>query len=191
MSPREKEFKKQDIVNAAFEVVRKQGREKLSARTIAQVLNSSTMPIYSYMKSMKKLEREIEHKASDLLFEYQTVCRTGRPFLDTGIGYVIFAKEEKNLFKYMFMTERSSLPDQPNDNDLDTIVEIMHEDSTLEGLDREKMRAVLEKMWIFVHGLACMLSFGIFEQDSEEHIVSLIQQTGNFVIQGEIHRNEA
>ena len=46
----------ENIVEAAFQVVRSDGIEKLSARAIAKQLNSSTMPIYHHIKSMKNLE---------------------------------------------------------------------------------------------------------------------------------------
>lgn len=192
MSPKSKSFSRKDIINAAFEVVRKRGREKLSARTVARVMNSSTMPIYSYMQSMKKLEEELAYKASELLYQYQTTRRTGHTFLDMGIGYVIFAREECHLFRYMFMTEHSArdLQDRRFDTDLNTLIEKMGDDQTLEGLDKQQMQKILEKMWIFVHGLATLLSFGVFEHDSEEYIIELIRQTGGDVIRGEMKRND-
>ena len=100
-----RKFSADDIVEAAFRVIRKYGLEKFSARSIASELGSSTMPLYSGHRSMKDLEEAITKGATDLLLEYQTKERTGRGFLDMGVGYVMFAMEEKNLFRMMLFRE--------------------------------------------------------------------------------------
>jgi len=101
--PRKNLFTKDIFINAAFKILREKGRDKLSARSLARELKCSTMPVYSYLKSMKTLVNDLEEKAIDLMLTYQTTSSTGQPFLDMGLGYVLFARNEKNLFRFLFM----------------------------------------------------------------------------------------
>ncbi len=100
--PAKGSFTREMFIDAAFKIVRSKGREKLSARSLAKELKCSTMPIYSYLKSMKSLDRQLGEKAIDVLLGYQTTPRTGQAFFDMGFGYVLFARQEKNLFRYLF-----------------------------------------------------------------------------------------
>ena len=100
--PVKSKFTAEDIIDAAFLIVRSEGAEKCSARAIAHELNSSTMPIYSCLSSMKELKEAVLKKALDLLISYETKVRTGDVLLDMGIGYIMFAKTEKHLFRMLF-----------------------------------------------------------------------------------------
>jgi AcrR family transcriptional regulator len=105
--PRKNLFTKDMFVDAAFRIIREKGRDKLSARSLARELKCSTMPVYSYLKSMKTLVNDLEEKAIDLMLTYQTTSSTGQPFLDMGLGYVLFARNEQNLFRFLFMESES------------------------------------------------------------------------------------
>src|SRR4030042_199696 len=100
--PARSSFTREMFINAAFKIVRVKGWDRLSARSLAKELNCSTMPIYSYLKSMKRLNKELGKRAIGLLLTYQTTPRTRNTFLDTGLGYVLFAKRERNLFRFLF-----------------------------------------------------------------------------------------
>ncbi len=92
-------FTRAEIVDAAFKLVREKGWAVLSTRSLAEVLGSSARPIYSHFKSMGELEEEIAKRGVDLLYKYMIQERTGDPWHDHGIGYVLFAQEEKRLFR--------------------------------------------------------------------------------------------
>jgi AcrR family transcriptional regulator len=123
--PRKNLFTKDMFINAAFKIIREKGRDKLSARSLARELGCSTMPVYSYLKSMKTLVSDLEEKAIDLMLTYQTTSSTGQPFFDMGLGYVLFARSEKNLFRFLFMGHersqrhsRANRPPRDNEKDL-------------------------------------------------------------------------
>ena len=92
-------FTKTQIVEAAFKLVRVKGWDALTTRSLADALGTSARPIYSYFKSMEELEEEISKKGVDLLYDYMVQERTGDPWHDHGIGYVMFAQKEKRLFR--------------------------------------------------------------------------------------------
>lgn len=190
-----KKFSSEDIVNAAFQVIRAIGWDKCTARSIAQELGSSTMPIYSGLKSMKNLEDTIARKASDLLLSYQTRKWSGLGFLDMGVGYVMFAQDEKNLFRMMY----SRGPGEEDDLErarkyrgyvFDALMERLEHEEIMEGLSREQRREVLSKMWVFSHGLAVLINNSVIEPMTEEEITTALMDTGWLIIVGERSRPE-
>lgn len=52
--PAHKEFTKQDIIEAALTIVKKEGFEGLNARRLAKELHASTQPIYIEFKIWMK-----------------------------------------------------------------------------------------------------------------------------------------
>jgi AcrR family transcriptional regulator len=185
----DRKFSREDIINAAFAVTRKQGWEKCTARTIARELGSSTMPIYSGVSCMQKLEDEIARRAGELLLEYQAEERSGYRFLDMGIGYVLFAQNEKNLFRMLY--SRESGRDVSSDRIgrhrgyvFDAIRALLAEEDILSGFSRKEKEDILYKMWIFSHGLAVLSNNAVIGEMTEEEITRILQETGNNVIAG-------
>ena len=192
--PAKSKYSEDDIVNAAFRVVRKNGWESCTARSIANELGSSTMPIYSYLKSMDDLKHRIVRKGLDLMLQYQTTAQTDIVFLDMGLGYVLFAKQEKNLFKLMFhdiretnsnkIPESSSAAFKPfHRHALDALADRLADTNSLEGFTREEKEKILYKAWIFSHGLAVLANNERIDPDTEE-IVALLKETGKCLIEG-------
>ena len=180
------------FVEAAFKIVREKGLETLSARSLARELNCSTMPIYSYLKSMRSLRKKLGKKATDLLLAYQTTTRTGRVFFDMGLGYILFARQEKNLFRLLFGRNeregRSRLGETMTAFALGSLVKKMRDDPIFKGLSEGQLENILIKMWIFVHGLAFLINSGAFPTYSEDDIKEIIGETGQFIIAGEQER---
>ena len=189
----EKRFTSSDIMEAAFSIIRKQGWDKCTARSIAQELGSSTMPIYSAMRSMKNIEDGIARKASDLLISYQTRPWSGLGFLDMGVGYVMFAQDEKNLFRMMYFREPGEEDDMERARKFrgyvfDTLMERLEHEQIMEGLSMEQRREVLSKMWVFSHGLAVLINNAIIEPMNEKEITRVLMDTGSLIITGERSR---
>ena len=99
--PRKTQFTAEDVVTAAFELVRQKGLVGLSAPAVAEQMGCSTMPIYSHFKNMQALEDEVIQKAWTLVVEYETRHYTGDRWIDQAMGYVLFARDERNLFDCM------------------------------------------------------------------------------------------
>lgn len=99
MSPRNTVFSKEEIVEAAFELVRKQGWKGFSVQAVAKAIGSSTMPIYSHFQNVRELEDDVVWKALELLKECMLVVRTGDKWIDHAINWVRFAQEEKHLHR--------------------------------------------------------------------------------------------
>ena len=101
---------KEDIVNAAVEIVRKSGDQAINARDIANVLGCSTQPIFSNFASMDELRLAVVEKADILCNQYmEREVASGKypAYKANGMAYIRFAKEEKELFRLLYMRDRS------------------------------------------------------------------------------------
>jgi len=102
MSPRNMQFGREEIIDAAFELVRKNGWTGFSVQAVGKAINSSTMPIYSQFANVRELEDAVCLKAMELLKERMLIERTGDRWIDQGISYVRFAEEERFLFRCLW-----------------------------------------------------------------------------------------
>ncbi len=185
MPPKVK-FNKEAIVGAAFCIVQKRGWKGLSARSIAEELNSSTRPIYTHLKSMEDLEKEVFKKAMNLLDEYMSTQRTGDKWVDQGYGFVLFAKREKILFRaildekygHLYYKFASKLflkhgKDLKNYSLFKDLPEIRTD-------NLRKIRST------FTHGMAAMLAShsDYYEVEKEEDLATLIYLTNEVLVLG-------
>ena len=101
---------RQDIINAAADIVRSSGAEAINARTVAAALNCSTQPVFSNFATMDELRLAVVKRADEMCNEYiQREIDSGKypAYKASGMAYIRFAKEEKELFKLLYMRIRS------------------------------------------------------------------------------------
>lgn len=166
MAPKTK-ITKEDIVNTAFSVVKEKGAVALNARIVAAELDCSTQPIFSNFENMAKLRLEVCLKAERLFDEYmQKEIESGEfpPYKASGMAYIRFAKEEKELFKLLYMCDRSH-GSMPENAELGVKVEALVHDST--GLSDDSAKLFHLEMWAFVHGIATMFATDYLDLDRE------------------------
>lgn len=150
---------KEDIIQASLNMVREQGVDALNARSLAKYMGCSTQPIFSNYASMDALRQDVMNNAYSLYMNFlkqETESNQYPPYKATGMGYIRFAKEEKELFKMLFMRDRSK----------ETITDEFDESSRMSiammqqalGLPYEKASQFHLEMWIYVHGIASLLA---------------------------------
>ena len=152
------QYSKADLLHAAFSITRTRGLGALNARALARELGCSTQPIFRAFRSMEDIRREVLRMTSDTYARY--IARSGelspKPYLGSGIAYLLFAREEPELFKLLFMCDRvSSGASREEDRTLDFVIGLVM-DST--GLTREKALRFHWHLWIYAHGLATMIA---------------------------------
>ena len=183
--PPKTRFKKEDIIEAAFSVVRRHGWGGLSARSIAQELNSSTQPIYSHLKSIEDFKEEIVKKIFELLFSYGTTKRTGDPWIDVGVGYVLFAKEEKQLFQCLGDEKLLPVVKRYAEQSFESVTETLFNYLPFQELSKEQIYKVRKLGFIFAFGLAVMINRShITDITDEEEIVRLLRIADQALLKG-------
>lgn len=156
---------KADIINTAIDIVRKNGETALNARNIAAALNCSTQPVFSNFATMDDLRLAVVEAADALCGEYmKREVESGEypPYKANGMAYIRFAKEEKELFKLLYMRDRTNEV-IPNETDTGSQMEsIVQKNTGLEDLDAKLFHL---EMWAYVHGIATMIATGYFHLD--------------------------
>jgi AcrR family transcriptional regulator len=175
------------IIEAALDLIRESGWESVSARSLASRLGTSTMPIYSTVGSMEDLKREALRAASRLIDAAQRKRRSDNEALDLALGYVIFAKEEPRLFRFIVSAQANMERLVPEAADGEGFEDSFGARQSTRELFRElaargsKSDFVL-RTWIFSYGLAELVSGGGVEMDEAEISRHLTAAGGAFYL---------
>ena len=172
MPPKAK-VNREDIINTCLEIVRTNGFNCINARNIAGVLGCSTQPIFSNFKSMEELEDATILSAYDIYLNFinEEVNSEKYPkYKAFGMAYIRFARQEKELFKLLFMRDRRGEDLTPSP-DFEESVKIIMEAN---GISYEKAKLMHLEMWSCVHGIGTMLatSFLPLEEETISQMIS-------------------
>lgn len=158
---------REDIVNTAVDIVRFGGAEAVNARRIAERLNCSTQPVFSNFSSMEALRGAVMDAADKCYREYirrETETGAYPVYKASGMAYIRFAREEKELFKLLFMRDRAGEDVSAETDELKQIYRVVQSQTGLEG---ERAKRFHLETWAFVHGIAAMTATGYLELDTD------------------------
>ena len=160
---------KQMVEDAAFEVIRQQGHEALNARTIAEQLGCSTQPVLYSFKTVNEIREAAYERADAYHTEFILPKETDQnPMLAMGLNYVRFGHEEKNLFRFLFQTDKfkgKTVNALMNDPNLTAILDVM---AAGLGCGTEKAREMFLTFFCVAHGLASLLANNSMEYDETQ-----------------------
>ena len=159
-------FTREEIIQAALDLTAEKGVGALTARGLAQRLGSSAKPIFGLFANMEEVQQEVV-KAANL--RYQEYLRqdmsAGRypPYKASGMAYIRFAREQKELFKLLFMRDRTHEEKAAGD-ELEVLLGLIQKNM---GLSRDDAYRFHLEMWIYVHGIATMIATAYLEWDMD------------------------
>lgn len=156
MPPRTK-ITQEAIVDAAVELIRKNGIGAFNARSLAKALGCSTQPLFSNFESMEALRQAVIQRAMDLYRQAQANAAqsfSGPPYKASGMAYIRFAAEEKELFRLLFMRDRKKEIIPESDPDIEEKSELLRRQLGLSPQDAFRFHL---EMWVYVHGIAAMI----------------------------------
>lgn len=166
-------FTREEIIQAALDLTAEKGVGALTARGLAQRLGSSAKPIFGLFANMEEVQQEVV-KAANL--RYQEYLRqdmsAGRypPYKASGMAYIRFAREQKELFKLLFMRDRTHEEKAAGD-ELEALLGLIQKNM---GLSRDDAYRFHLEMWIYVHGIATMIATAYLEWDMDFISAALI-----------------
>lgn len=148
------------ILNAAFEIVRQEGTEKLSNRELANKLKCSIRPIYYQFENVEQMKKELYIKIEQYFYKFilDNMIECIPQYKQVGINYIKFAKKEKKLFQTLFMCDTGLTPDTfvtKAGHDYEEIEKLIRISTNLNDDDIMKFHT---KMWIFCHGIATLVA---------------------------------
>lgn len=161
---------KESILEAAVDILREKGENSLHAREIAKRLGCSIQPIFSNYENMADLKEKVKNRVEEIYNEYiqQGMENHRIPFLGMGMGYIRFAKEERNLFRLLFMSNEfqgNALRGLVQGEDNRQILSLI---SGMTGLSLDSSENLFLSIWLITHGMAAMVSTNDLELGEEE-----------------------
>lgn len=184
MSPKSTTFDKASVLDAAIDLVREKGWERLTARALADRLGASVAPVYSTFGSMEVLQRAILEEARRRLQKSTTVAYTPDSFLNIGVGIVVFARDEGHLFTALFHTRHRQA--DIVDGAFASILERMKDDPVLKQLPGRSLERLLHYLGFYTLGLSAAVVYGRQVEASTETIIALMTGAGNMMVFGEM-----
>ncbi len=164
----------QNILEAAFEMAREEGYEAVTARKLAAKAGCSTQPIFRVYKNMEELGADLFENAVVYFEDFYSKFPKGHktPFVDLGMTYIKFAEKEKNLFKLLF------LQSERHDKSFYEILNgkggfVMKEIAKAKEDGCKDPSGLFARMWILIHGAACMTITGDYDMGEEETVMIL------------------
>ena len=160
---------KQDIIETALELCRTDGAPSVNARSIAESLQCSTQPIFSNFETMDALQQAVLEAAYERYLGFlQTEAKSGKypQYKAFGMAYIRFAKEERELFKLLFMRDRTGEDTSPTSIDFEESVQMI---VRANGVTEETARLMHMELWACVHGIGTMLATSFFSLEWKQN----------------------
>ena len=165
------------IMDVAFALAKEEGVGAVSARKLAARASCSTQPIFRIFKNMDELTEELFTMAA-AYFEgfYQAYpASSDTPFVNMGMAYIRFAVENKHVFAMLFVADKRYGK---------TLYDLLSGETGAVGRELAKAKAagaqdatgLFAKMWMVIHGAACMSLTGDFDL-GEAETLTLLEET--------------
>ena len=159
--PASRKVTRADIIDAAFEVLRTRGFAAVNARSVAAELGCSTQPIYLSFANMDELKCELTTRAVDehvgrVISAIRDNDGTRSHYSDYGLGFIHFAVQEKQLFRWLYLEDG-----QIGKKQIDVLLpEIIKTIVSEYGYSEETALNFHRDMSVFAYGLAILLNSG-------------------------------
>jgi len=158
MSPRNAQYSRETIIEAAFELVRVHGWDGFSVQAVAKAVGASTMPIYSQFSNVRDLEDAVCLKTLKLLKERMLEDLSGDKWIDQAITFVRFAMEEKYLFRCLWDGRNVELQRRLGADLKDFISATLADYPLFAGLNDQEFKMIRLARMMFAQKLAFWLN---------------------------------
>lgn len=156
------------ILSAALNITRRDGYESVNARSVADYMERSVQPIYSYFQNMEELKDTLYNRALEF---YDTFIRASADMSSLeslGEANIKFAKQEPNLFRLLFLTKLNFFHSFSDIYTKMGIKSVAHDLATELGISYDDASEIYIMMIVFTHGIATMVATGGAEIKDEE-----------------------
>ena len=164
MPPKPKKTREQ-VVDAAVEIIRQKGLSALTARSLGSSLGVAPSSIFTHFDSMEAVSEAAVEAARGIYEQYvQRGLAMNPPFKGFGMELLRFAEEEPNLFSLLFFTPSTAEPEEWEGHKeliLTTIANTF-------DIGAEPAQQIYRSLWIYVCGMATLQATGVLHFTEEE-----------------------
>ncbi len=158
MPPKPK-FTKEEIVQAALEIVSQKGAEALTAKELGEALGTSARPIFTVFTGMKEVQDEVRNAAMRRFEGFAKQKLPDMPlFKQVGMQMVLFGAREPKLYQLLFMREnRNAVSFDDVFGELgptaETCIGLIRKEY---GMSESEARLLFENVWIYSFGVGAL-----------------------------------
>lgn len=161
------------IIEAAVDVVRRDGFESINARAVSQLLHCSTQPVMYHFETIDALKQAAFRRVDQMHTEYlMTIADEQDPVLGIGLNYIRFAVEQPQLFRFLFQSgyaQEHSLLEMIDSEELAPVIAAMQEGAKQDGIELtvQQIKDVFLTVALFAHGYASIIANNHLEFDEK------------------------
>lgn len=185
--PSSPKIKKEDMLQAALEIVISHGYAALNIKAVAQKMGCSTAPISWQFGGMDGLREELIPYAEQYVETHYYSLHENEvaTFEQRGMGTIDLALEKPNLFCFLYMGDRKQLlsagfelgTEKPDGSyEYTKMAEILE-------ITREQAMDFAMTMMIYTQGMGTLIAAGIVK-DTRENMFQMLRNTGRIYLRG-------
>ena len=166
--PRTISITKESLIDASIELLKREGMGALTARKLAKEAGCSTQPIFRAYQNMEELYEDVFSVCAKLFSDHCASYphKSDVLFVNLGLAYISFAQTNKEIFRLLFLSDNRYGR---------SLVELLNGET---GFLKEQIAAanaqgskdpqgLFMKMWMLIHGSACMSLTDDYDLDIE------------------------
>ena len=184
---RKTQVSKEMILQAALEMLIRDGYSAINIMTLSKEIGCSTQPLVWHFESMAGLRKALAEYALNYANEKMRPCAQNGmdAFAGVGMAYINLAFDEPNLFKYLYMSGESEF----QAGGFDVLVnakanaDMVGQIADYLKMPKENVSSFFQNTMIYTHGLACFIASGVITSSKEEVIKMVHQAALTFLSQ--------
>ncbi len=186
------------ILEAALRMLIRDGYPSINIKSLAAEAGCSTQPIAWHFENMEGLRRALTVYAREYAEKKIATCADNAvdAFEEMGRAYIAMAKNEPNLFRFLYIGERRiSKPLEIEGLDI-TGNDIISGDKDMAagiarqtGLSYKRAQECIRSTIVYSHGLAVMIASGVLDI-SEDEAMRMIKHASECFVSGGKHERQ-
>ena len=162
---------REEIICAAYEIMKESGIHAVVAREVGKKLGTTTGPIFTFFKGMDELKEEVYQMAKQQCLEYLKASMEYTPaFKEFGMRWIRFAGEYPHVFELLFLTKGTNreIYGFANADFLEVLEPMKAELIKSFDISEKDAQSLLRDMCIFALGIATFYVSGVGEFSEED-----------------------
>lgn len=169
------QLEKEDIIKYAFDILKEKGM--VSEDDIISIYSRQT--VFNQINTMNELMDLLWKYCLDDFYDYLMQLTGNFPtYQEIGINYIRFAREKANVFQFIFLNNNMQIEKMTC---FDKSYDIL-ERTLLNKFSKEATYQFHLKMWLFIHGMACLSATKSYVFTDEEINLFLKDQLNSLLL---------
>lgn len=170
---------KEKILNTSLNMIIDKGYQAVTIKSVAQNLGCSTQPVSWHFGNMDNFREELLNTAvlfvnKKMRSDYDEPLKV---LWHIGVSYIDIAINQPNLFRFVYMGEsgiynRGDFSSMITDKGNNELIEPL---SIVLAVDKDNVGAFVQRLIIYTHGIASLLTAGVINADKRTALLMLNQ----------------